>query len=100
MMRYAPWLIALLGAVIVGYGLLIRWKHPPRIVGFGEVRVTDPKTGRRHVLSTREVEVAGFRKTEVLLPGGTWIDCAGGDCAETVRREHLELFETLRERGN
>ena len=43
-------------------------------------------------------EGAGTTFRDVELPGGSWIDC-GGDCAETVRREHLDFWETKREEG-
>lgn len=33
---------------------------------------------------------------EVRLPGGVWIYCAGG-CAETLRREKLDYWETRNE---
>lgn len=33
---------------------------------------------------------------EVQLPGGFWEDCAG-NCRETLRREHLDFWETLRD---
>ena len=99
-MKWAPWIIGLVGLAVVAYGLALQRAHPPRIVGTGQVAVTNPKTGQKHRLRTRKVEVAGFTKTEVELPGGTWLDCSGGDCAETVRAEHFELFETLRDKGH
>ncbi|MCB1547813.1 MAG: hypothetical protein KDJ41_08285 [Hyphomicrobiaceae bacterium] len=33
---------------------------------------------------------------ELRLPGGTWIGCEF-DCAETLRRQKLDFWETLRE---
>lgn len=99
-MKWAPWIIGIAGLAIVAYGLLLGWRHPPRVLGTASVEVEDPKTRRRVTLRTRTVEVAGFTKTEVELPGGTWVDCTGGDCAETVRAEHFELFETLRQKGH
>lgn len=33
---------------------------------------------------------------EVRLPGGVWIHCAG-DCADTLRREKLDFWETREE---
>jgi hypothetical protein len=98
MMKWAPWLIGLLGLGIVAYGLMLKSRNPPRVVATAEVRVTHPRTGQVHTLRTRKVEVAGFVKEEVELPGGTWIDCLRGDCAETVRAEHFELFDTLRDK--
>jgi hypothetical protein len=54
--------------------------------------------GKTVTLRTRDVAAAGTTFHEVELPNGTWIDC-GADCAETVRREHLDLWETKREEG-
>lgn len=100
MMRYAPWLIGLLCLGVLAYGLMMQWRHPPRITGTGSLVTTNPKTGVQLKLLTRTVEVGGISKIEVQLPNGTWTDCVGGNCADTVRREYFELFETLRERGN
>lgn len=98
-MKAAPYLIGLLMAAILGWGLYLHWKHPRRIVGYGEVTAKSRHTpGKTLTLRTRDVEAAGTRFREVELPGGTWIDC-GGDCAEKVRREHLDLWETKREEG-
>ena len=36
---------------------------------------------------------AGRKGYEVRMPGGTWIDC-GRSCAETLRRETVDFWET------
>ena len=98
-MKAAPYLIGLLMAGVLAYGLYLQAKHPRRITGYGQVTAKSRHTpGRTATLRTRDVEVAGTTLREVELPGGTWIDC-GGDCAEAVRREHLDLWETKREEG-
>lgn len=97
-MKWAPWVIGLAGLGVVAYGLWLQRTHPPRVTGMATIVVTDPKTGQRVTLRTRTVEGSGFTKTEVELPGGTWLDCVRGDCAETVRAEHFELFDTLRDK--
>jgi len=38
-------------------------------------------------------------KTELRLPSGTWIDC-GGDCRDALRRDHLDIWNEMRKRGN
>lgn len=98
MIKWAPWLIAVLGLGVVAYGLFLQRAHPPRVTGMATIDVINPKTGQRATMRTRTVESGGFKRTEVELPGGTWIDCVRGDCAETVRAEHFELFDTLRDK--
>lgn len=36
---------------------------------------------------------------EMLLKGGTWIDCKGS-CKDTLREETVDFWETLRERSS
>lgn len=81
-----------LAVAILAFGLYSRWKNPMRVVSTGSVNVEDGKAGRVLVLRTRVVEVGVVTTGEVELPNGTWIDCKG-DCADTVRREHLEFWD-------
>lgn len=100
-MKWAPWIIGLAGLAVVSYGVLLNWRHPPRVVATATIEVENPRNGRRVKLRTRTLETAGgVRMTEVELPGGTWVGCTGGDCARTVRDEHFELFDALREKGH
>jgi hypothetical protein len=98
-MKLAPFLILALGLAIVGYGLWYQRQHPPRIVSHGTLRVTDPKSDATLTFETRVVEVGAFTKTELRLPSGTWIDC-GGDCRDALRRDHLDIWNEMRKRGN
>ena len=98
-MKFAPYLIGLLMAGVLAYGLYLQFKHPRKITGYSQVTTKSRHTpGKIVTLRTRVVEGSGTTFKEVELPGGSWIDC-GGDCAETVRREHLDLWETTREEG-
>ena len=98
-MKFAPYLIGLVMVGVLAYGLYLQFKHPRKITGYGQVTAKSRHTpGKTISLRTRDVEGSGTTFKEVELPGGTWIDC-GGDCAETVRREHLDLWETKREVG-
>lgn len=98
-MKAAPYLIGLLMAGVVAYGLYLQFKHPRRITGYGQVTATSRHTsGKSVTLRTRHLDGSGATFMEVELPGGSWLDC-GGDCAETVRREHLDIWETKRENG-
>ena len=98
-MKAAPFLIGLLMAAVLAYGLYLQFKHPRRITGYGQVTAKSRHTPSQVItLRTRDVEGSGTTFKEVELPGGSWIDC-GGDCAETVRREYLDLWETKREDG-
>lgn len=99
LIRLAPFVILGLGAGIVAWGLWNKRQHPPRIVASGRIEVEDKATGRRLTLATRDVEIGAIRTTEVELPGGTWIDCAG-DCREAVRQQLLEFWDEQRRRGN
>lgn len=40
----------------------------------------------------------GRRGFEVRLPGGTWVNCRR-DCAQTLREETVDFWQTQRERG-
>lgn len=97
-MKWAPWVIGLVGLGVVAYGLWLRRIDPPRVTGTATIDVANPRNGQRVTLRTRTVEGSGFTTVQVELPGGTWLDCVRGDCAETVRAEHFELFDTLRDK--
>ena len=97
--RAAPYLIGAVMAGILAYAFYLQWKHPRRVTGHGQVTAQSRYTpGKSVTLRTRDLVGAGTTFKEVELPNGTWIDCAG-DCAETVRREHLDFWETKREQG-
>jgi hypothetical protein len=98
-MKYAPYLIGLLMAGVLAYGLYLQFKDPRKITGYGQIIAKSRYTpGKTATLRTRDIEGSGTTFKEVELPGGTWIDC-GGDCVETARRQHLDLWETKREEG-
>ena len=90
-LKIAPFLILALGVAVIGYGMWKRQQDPPRVVSTGVFTFKD-----RHetvlISPKRVVAVAGFEKVEVQLPGGTWIDCRG-DCAETIKAEHTEIWD-------
>jgi hypothetical protein len=86
-LKWAAITIAALGAAIVGYGLWMQTKFPPRTLSTGTVEVRDPRrndNGKMRLL-TRVQAVGGITRSEVELPNGTWLDC-GGDCAGTVHK--------------
>ncbi|MEQ1697395.1 MAG: hypothetical protein ABL901_16305 [Hyphomicrobiaceae bacterium] len=91
-LKIAPFLILALGVAVIGYGLWRRAQDPPRVVSTGVFTFKD-RHGTVLMFPKRVVAVAGFETTEVQLPGGTWIDCRG-DCAETIKAEHTEFWET------
>jgi hypothetical protein len=84
------------------FAFAVYWslKHPRRVIGFGPPVTAKSRVDPNKVVTarTREVEVGGQRLREVELPGGNWIDC-GGDCAEALRREHLDFWQTKKEEG-
>jgi hypothetical protein len=89
--RIVPLLILAAGLAVVGYGILYRRRNPPHIVATSKLTLADPASGQTIQFSIRTIEMGSVRLEEVQLPGGTWIDC-GGDCRETVLREHLEFW--------
>lgn len=89
--RIVPLLILAAGLAVVGYGIHYRRQHPPHIVATSTFTLTDPATGQAIQFSRRTIEMGSVRLDEVQLPRGTWIDC-GGDCRETVLREHLGFW--------
>ena len=98
-MKFAPYLIGFLMVAVLGYGLYLQLVHPRRILGYGQVTAKSRHTpGKTATLRTRDVEGSGATFKEVELPGGAWLDCRG-DCAETARCEHLDVWETKREEG-
>lgn len=96
-LKFAPYLILALGAAVIGYGLWKRQQEPPRVISTGMFSFKD-KQGTLLIFPKRIVAVAGFETSEVQLPGGTWIDCRG-DCAEAIKAEHTEFWDTQMLKG-
>jgi hypothetical protein len=90
-MKLVPMAMIVLAVLGVGYGLWRREKDPPKVISTGIFQFKD-KAGTELVFPKRLVSVAGFEKTEVQLPGGTWIDCRG-DCGHAIRSEHTEFWD-------
>ena len=91
-LKIAPFLILALGVAVIGYGMWKRQQDPPRVVSTGVFTFKD-KHDTVLIFPRRVVAVAGFEKVEVQLPGGTWIDCRG-DCAERIKAEHAEIWDS------
>lgn len=90
-LKWAPVVILLAGGAMVAFGLWRRMQDPPRTVSTGSFQFSD-RHGTVLIFPQRVVAVAGFQKTEVQLPGGTWIDCRG-DCAQAIREEYSEIWD-------
>lgn len=98
-MKTIPILIGLLMATLLAAGLYLQFKDPRRVTGTGQVTAKSRYTpGKLLTARTRDLAGSGTTFREVELPNGTWIDCRA-DCAETLRREHLDFWETKREEG-
>ncbi len=91
-LKLVPILILLIGGAIVAYGLWQRQANPPVVLATGAFQFAD-KSGTVLIFPKRTVAVGGFETTEIQLPGGTWIDCRR-DCAEAIRTEHTEFWDT------
>ena len=96
-LKWVPVFILILGVTVIGYGLWQRHLYPPRVVSTGVFSFID-KAGTLLIFPKRVVAVAGFEKTEIQLPGGTWIDCHG-DCAQAIREAHTEFWDTQMLKG-
>ena len=82
------------GVALSAYGILYRMANPPHVRSVGNVEVANAK-GERIRLVTRSVENGSVLRSEVELPGGTWIDC-GGDCATAARKATVDLWDEQR----
>lgn len=90
-MRHWPTLLAL--AVATGAGAAAM--AAPR--GEGPTHVTaQSRYGNGSLTAPVRPYPLGW---QVRLPGGAWIDCAR-DCADTLRRESLDFWETQREESD
>ncbi len=96
-LKLVPFLILVLGAAVIGYGLWQQQVYPPQVVSTGVFSFTD-KAGTLLIFPKRVVALGGFEKTEIQLPYGTWIDCRG-DCAQAIREEHTEFWDTQMLKG-
>jgi hypothetical protein len=97
-MKWAPWLIGLLGLGIVGYGTYMRRVDPLTVIREGRIEVPDPKGSETKVaFKTRTIRVGGLTTDEIQLPGGTWIDC-GGDCRDAVRKSTTDFWDEQRKK--
>ena len=68
------------------------------VLGYGSVSAQS-RFGNSGVVTfrTRRVRAGDIFREEVELSAETWVDCAG-DCAETVRKQKLDFWETRRRR--
>ena len=96
-LKLVPYILAACGLLIAGYGIWRRNADPPRVIETGTLKITDP-SGTVMIFPKRRVVVAGFETTEAQLPGGSWIDCRG-DCAEAIRIETSNIWDSSRLRG-
>lgn len=97
--KTASFLLALVVIGVLVYGLWYQRQYPRTIIGESTVRVesrTHP--GPAQVLKTRLVEVNKVRFSEVELPNGTWIDCAG-DCRKAALEAGPEFWDALARKG-
>ena len=87
-----PALVAagLLTLVLAGEAAAQTWKHDR----YGSVTAYS-RYGNGSVTGAIRRAYGGY---EVRLPGGTWIFCKR-DCANTLREESIDFWETRRERG-
>lgn len=97
-LKYAPYLILALGAVVVGVGLWRQALFPPKVVSTGVVKFVD-RNGTTLLFPKRVLSSGGVERVQIQLPGETWIDCSG-DCAEAIRAEHTEIWETRMLKGH
>jgi hypothetical protein len=71
------------------------WGPQPEVLGYGQVEAKSRYDANRiERPRTREMRRGDVRYREVELPGGAWIACEK-DCAETYRRRHMDLYETI-----
>ena len=83
--------IALAGVGILLYAFWFN-RQPRTVISTGSVLTNSRTGGRTASARTRVIEQAGRQFSEVELPNGTWIDCAG-DCAEALRKAHLDFWD-------
>jgi hypothetical protein len=93
-------LLAFAMFVILGYGAYQQVTNIPVLHAEGRLlmRADEIKGSRDVELATRDVKLAGVRRWQVQLPGGTWMDCAG-DCRSAVLRAGPQLWEELQRRS-
>jgi hypothetical protein len=102
-MKWAPWLIGLVGLGIVGYGTYMRRDEPETVIRESRIEVPDPKAppskenDTKVAFKTRTVRVGGITTDQIQLPGGTWIDCAG-DCRDALRKSTTDFWEEQRKK--
>lgn len=95
-LRLVPILIVIGSAAVIATGVWHRQLDPPRTISTGTFTLDD-KRGTSLMFPKRVVAVAGFEKTEIQLPNGTWIDCRS-DCGQAVRDEHIDSWERQQQR--
>lgn len=85
-------LLAMLG--LIGYGAYRQLTNEPVLHATGRLlmRADEIKADRSLELSTRDISLAGVRRWQVELTGGTWIDCEG-DCRSAVLRAGPRFWE-------
>ena len=82
--KHAGVLVALLVFGVLTFALWYQQRYPRQIVSTGSIRVeSKSRPGNPMALETRRVRVATQEFSEVRMPNGTWIDCAG-DCRKAV----------------
>ena len=97
MVRKAGFVIVAIVAGLAAWMLHDSFYGPPlEVTGQGTVTAKSRFSDKSVTRPTRQVRRGALAYSEVQTPGGAWIDCAG-DCAETYRRQVLDLWETQQE---
>jgi hypothetical protein len=97
--RLLPIMLAVMLAILA-YGMYQQVTNIPVLHAEGRLlmRAEELKGSRDVELATRDIKLAGVRRWQVQMPGGTWIDCEG-DCRSAVLRAGPQLWETLQNRS-
>jgi len=91
----------LLALILFVVAASVAWHQastPKTVLDYGKV-TADSRFGNQGPITvrTRRVRRSGTISTEVELGPDTWLDC-GGDCAETLRKQSIDFWETRRRR--
>ena len=96
MIRLMGILIGLAVISLGAYMLYYQLTTPKKVLGYSQVKAKSQKSGREVEVRTRRVEQGGNTFWEVELSRGAWTPC-GVDCAETYRREKLDMWDVQKE---
>ena len=89
-MKLFVWLFAMALFGVASFMLYGHFKYPLDVLEEGRVKAKSNHGDKIVSSPMRRVRKGWWEYWQVKVPGGGWYECRAGDCAETLRVEHVD----------